>query len=129
MGRWCRHPLSSNWLRDPDAAAFDSDHRARSHVLTVATKYVHDQRNALRGWHIRKAKQPRVACTAVDKSSEICVDGHQDPSLLCCHLKDHLVARVRTEPGHLDHVVPFRPEPLGQTMTRTSIDEEFHLAS
>ncbi len=95
----------------------------------MAAKYVRYQRNALRGRHIGKAEQPRVASTAVDKSSEICVDGHQDPSLLCCHLEDRLVARVGTEPGRLDHVVSFRPEPLCQTMTRASIDEEFHLAS
>ena len=70
-----------------------------------------------------------MAGAAVNKSSEICVDGHQDPSLLCCCLEDRLVARVGTEPGHLDHVVSFRPEPLCQTMTRTSIDEKSHLAS
>jgi hypothetical protein len=40
-----------------------------------------------------------------------------------------LVARVRAETGDLDHVVHSRLEPLGQTMTSTAIDEEFHLAS
>jgi hypothetical protein len=59
-----------------------------------------------------RRSRPRVAGAAVNKSSEICVDGHQDPSLLCCCLEDRLVARVGTEPGHLDHVVSFRPEPL-----------------
>jgi len=70
-----------------------------------------------------------MAGTAVDESSEIRVDGDQDPILLCRHLEDCTVSRVRAEPGHIDDIVSLRPEPLGQTMARTTIDQESHLAS
>ena len=95
----------------------------------MSSEYVSEQLDALGGGNVGQSQQAGVLGTAVDHPSEIGVDGDQDSVLPCCQFEDCLVARVGTETGDFNHVVLFRPEPFGQTMASTAIDEESHLAN
>jgi hypothetical protein len=95
----------------------------------VAPKNIGQQLYARPSRHVGQAYQPRMLRAAVDKPSEVGVDCDENSVLAGRHADDGLVARIRSQPGYLDHVMPLCPEPLRQTMARTAINEEFHLAS
>jgi hypothetical protein len=95
----------------------------------VAPKDIGQQLDARPSRHVGQAYQPRMLRAAVDEPPEVGVDCDENSVLSGRHSDDGLVARIRSQPGHLDHVMPLCPEPLGQTMTHAAIDEEFHLVS
>jgi hypothetical protein len=95
----------------------------------VSSEYVGEQLDAFGGGNVGQSQQAGVLGTAVNHPSEIGVDGDLDSVLPRRQFEDCLVAWVGAETGDFNYVVFFRPEPFGQTMASTAIDEESHLAS
>jgi hypothetical protein len=61
-----------------------------------------------------------------DESTEILIHGHQNTVFDPGSLQQHSVTGIRTALPGLHHVMTLCPQPFGQTMAGTAVDEKLH---
>lgn len=66
---------------------------------------------------------------AEDESTEVLVQGHERSPLRMRPTENHTITRIRPQISRLHDVVAAIPQPHGEKVARTPIDQEFHFAT